>query len=107
MVLVVSTDSNVAMPMGSVVGTCQLQFSGLGMQVDKFVSLQQWKCGNVWQPWYPFGREREREAMSRRSSDGRVRVLNALPLRVSEIQTIFVLGPMRPPEHVPETPVLF
>lgn len=104
--MVVST-INVVMPMGSVLDTCQLHFSGLGMQVDKPVSFQQWKCGNVWQPWYPFGREREREAVSRRNSDGRVRVLNVLPLRVSEIQTISILGPVRPPEHVPEKPVFF
>ena len=41
------------------------------------------------------GREREREAMGGESSDGRVRVLNALAPRAPEIQTIAVLVPMR------------
>lgn len=46
------------------------------------------------------GRERERGAVSGGSSDGRVRVLNALPPRAPEIQTIAVFVPMRSPEHV-------
>ena len=41
------------------------------------------------------GREREREAMGGGSSDGRVKVLNALAPRAPEIQTIAVLVPMR------------
>lgn len=42
------------------------------------------------------GRERERGAMSGGSSDGKVRVLNALGLRrAPEIQTIAVFVPMR------------
>ena len=45
------------------------------------------------------GRERERGAVSGGSSDGRVRVLNALPPRAPEIQTIAVFVPMRSPEH--------
>lgn len=45
------------------------------------------------------GRERERGAMSGGSSDGRVSVLNALPPRAPEIQTIAVPVPMRSPEH--------
>ena len=45
------------------------------------------------------GRERERGAVSGGSSDGRVRVLNALPPRAPEIQTIAILVPMRSPEH--------
>lgn len=41
------------------------------------------------------GRERERGAMSGGSSDGKVRVLNALARRAPEIQTIAVFVPMR------------